>query len=161
MEQVKLLDKFTGVLQKYKYAFLVLILGIVLMTIPNLQKGKVAQETKIPQTTTMDATESLTQILSQIHGAGKVRLLLTLDAGEKTQYQTDSSGQEGDCDTVIITDDNRAQQGLVQQIHAPTYRGAVVVCQGADNPAVKLAIIQAVSSATGLSSDHICVLKMK
>jgi len=36
-----------------------------------------------------------------------------------------------------------------------------VVCQGADDPAVRLAVSQAVSSVTGISTDRISVLKMK
>jgi hypothetical protein len=39
--------------------------------------------------------------------------------------------------------------------------GAIVVCQGADSPSVKLAITQAVAKITGLGTDEICVLKMK
>jgi len=41
------------------------------------------------------------------------------------------------------------------------YRGAVVVCQGGDNASVRLAVVEAVSNATGLTSDRITVLKMK
>jgi hypothetical protein len=39
--------------------------------------------------------------------------------------------------------------------------GAVIVCQGADKPVVRLAIVEAVADATGLSTDTITVLKMK
>lgn len=105
--------------------------------------------------------EQLSQLLSQIKGAGKVRLLLTEAAGEKTIYQTDRTGQDQQSDTVIITGADRGQQGMVQQIIPPEYRGAVVVCQGADDPSVRFAIVEAVSNATGLSTDRISVLKMK
>jgi len=36
-----------------------------------------------------------------------------------------------------------------------------VVCQGADRAGVRLAVVDAVKSVTGLSSDRITVLKMK
>lgn len=39
-------------------------------------------------------------------------------------------------------------------------KGVVVVCQGAENAAVRLDIIRAVGSYTGLGSDKITVLKM-
>jgi len=39
--------------------------------------------------------------------------------------------------------------------------GAVIVCQGADDPQVRLSIVDAVSKVTGLGSDKISVLKMK
>ena len=38
--------------------------------------------------------------------------------------------------------------------------GIVVVCEGADDPAVKLSLLQAIRSYTGFSSDHITILKM-
>jgi stage III sporulation protein AG len=41
----------------------------------------------------------------------------------------------------------------------PAYQGAVIVCQGADNSAVRLAVSEAVSALTGLSSDKISILK--
>ena len=39
--------------------------------------------------------------------------------------------------------------------------GAVVVCQGADQPAVRLDVTNAVAAYTGLGSDKISVIKMK
>ena len=60
----------------------------------------------------------------------------------------------------MITDENRTQTGLVQQSIPPTYRGAIVVCQGADSPAVCLAVKEAVSKVTGLDTSQISVLKM-
>ena len=38
--------------------------------------------------------------------------------------------------------------------------GAVIVCEGADNPTVKLDILRAIGSYTGLGSDKITILKM-
>ncbi len=38
--------------------------------------------------------------------------------------------------------------------------GAVVVCEGADNASVKLDILRAIGSYTGLGSDKITILKM-
>ena len=41
----------------------------------------------------------------------------------------------------------------------PTYRGALVVCQGGDRAEVKLAVTEAVAALTGLSADRITVAK--
>ena len=38
--------------------------------------------------------------------------------------------------------------------------GVVVVCRGANNPSVRLEIINAISAYTGFTSDRITVLKM-
>ena len=86
--------------------------------------------------------------------------MLTVKNGEQTIYQTDIPGTDRQ-DTVIITDEDRAQNALVQQIISPTYRGAIVLCQGAENASVCLAIKEAVSKVTGLDASQISVLKMK
>ena len=41
----------------------------------------------------------------------------------------------------------------------PTYRGALVVCQGGDRADVRLTVTEAVASLTGLSADRITVAK--
>jgi stage III sporulation protein AG len=102
-----------------------------------------------------------------IRGAGKVQVLLTVAAGEEYLYQTNSdistsaNGSEARTDTVTVTDSQRNDTGLLRQVNPPVYLGAVVVCQGADRAEVRLAIVEAVSTYTGLGADRISVLKMK
>lgn len=153
-------------LKEYRYVLLVLFLGIVLMLLPQSKAGEERDEdTPVPETVAEEGLqEQLEQLLSMVQGAGKVRVLLTEAAGERVIYQTDgeeSSQNTKRTDTVILSDSGRAESGLVQQILPPTFQGAVILCQGADSAAVRLALIEAVSNATGLSSDRISVLKMK
>jgi stage III sporulation protein AG len=155
--------KALELVRKYKYVLIVLLVGVGLMLIPERKHtSEPVQMETAPSFS--DSTEALTQILSQIQGAGKVKVLLTVSAGEQTVYQidqtVDGSGRV-DSETVIITDADRDQQGLVQKILAPEYRGAIVLCQGAEDAAVRLSIVEAVSDVTGLSTDRISVLKMK
>lgn len=168
MDWVTLRDRVMEFLNKYKYVALVLLLGLVLMAIPARKEktGEVVQAEPITSEET-PVSEELAQILSQIQGVGKVKVMLTLASGEETVYQMDeklSTGQDSGStqrDTVIITDSQRSQAGLVCQVNPPKYQGAIIVCQGADSPAVCLAIVEAVSNATGLGADRISVLKMK
>lgn len=150
-------------LKKYGCVGLILVLGIVLMLIPESRSPADVEEETISVPPTPSLQESLEDILSQIDGAGSVRVLLTVAQGSSTLYQTDTAdtGESRKVETVIITDEEKAQQGLVRQVNPETYLGAVVVCRGGDNPTVKLAITQAVAAATGLSTDKITVLKMK
>ena len=52
---------------------------------------------------------------------------------------------------------------LFRSLHEtyPQFRGALVVCQGGGDPAVRLAVIEAVSALTGLGSDKISVVKLQ
>ena len=161
---------FRQFLNKYKYVALVLLVGIALMLLPierkTTQQAPQSQPEKTKQEP-IELQEQLSRLLSQMEGAGEVRVLLTQAAGEKTHYQTDEDrtaaerSETNRTDTVILTDSNRNQTGLVCQIDPPTYLGAVVLCQGAENSTVRLAITQAVSNATGLGYHKITILKMK
>lgn len=168
MDWITLRNKAVEIVKKYRYAFLVLLIGLALMLIPSRSGESTSQPepTEQAQQEQPDIARQLEEILTQIQGAGKVSVMLTVASGEKTIYQSDvdlSGGEDGTSrsDTVIITDENRAEKGLVQQVNPPVYQGAVIVCQGADSASVRLAIVEAVSKVTGLSSNRISVLKMK
>ena len=153
-------SRIRAFITKYIYVFLILIAGIVLMALPASEKNEVSDSETMPTLPSEPESlqDQLADILSQVEGAGRVKVLLTEASGKETIYQTDttSSGK----DTVILTDSSRNQLGMVSRIDSAAV-GAVVVCQGADRPAVKLAITQAVANATGLSYDRISILKMK
>ncbi len=149
-----------AVLKKYRGAVLVLLCGIALMCLPRQQETKKAAVPEVQQT----LEQALEKILSQVSGAGEVRVLLSGQLSETKRYQTDdtqSGSGELRQETVILTGENRVQTALVRQTEAATYRGAIVVCQGAENPKVALSVVQAVAAVTGLSTNRITVLKMK
>ena len=159
MDMKYIREKTSRWIMKYKYFALILLVGIGLMLIPGSKKEQ-TQITSIPQVQEETLDKELEAILSNIKGAGRVQVMLTVASGEQVIYQTDSSSADRQ-DTVIINGENRVQDGLVQQIISPTYRGAIVLCQGADSANVCLAIKEAVSKVTGLDSSKISVLKMK
>ena len=111
--------------------------------------------------------QELSALLSKIEGVGKVEVMLTIRSGETTYYQRDediSSNSDSSSlrqETIVLTDSERNEHPLITQVLPPQYLGAVIVCQGADQPSVKWAIVEAVSKATGLGADQITVLKMK
>lgn len=169
MDVKVLLDRISGFFKKYRYAALILVIGLVLMAVPGRNKGaeekKPSVSTEAPVELTVE--QKLASVLSQTRGAGNVQVMLTVAAGEETLYQTNddttssSDSTSTNIDTVTITDADRNQTGLIRQVNPPVYQGAIVVCQGADDPAVKLAIVDAVSKLTGLGANRISVLKMK
>ena len=86
--------------------------------------------------------------------------------GEEILYQCDEDSvrTEESADIrrqTVVLGGSQNQEGLVRQINPPSYRGAVILCQGADSARVRLALVEAVSKAAGIGSDRITVLKMK
>ena len=150
--------------KKYRYALLILLLGILLMLIPGKESD--AEEIVEPvqeESAEISISEELSLILSKIEGVGKAQVMLTVAAGEETVYQSNSGGTSENLEltTVTVTDAQRNETGLIRQVNPPVYLGAIVVCQGADSPTVCLQIVEAVSRVTGLSTNCISVLKMK
>ncbi len=169
MDVAKWKQKIAGFLKKYKYAAVIILIGAVLMLIPGKREEEVErQESSTEPLVVQESVEQqLSGILSQIDGAGEVRVMLTIAAGTETIYQTDSDLSVTDDSsssqnrTVIVTTSQKEEAGVVRQINPPVYMGAIIVCEGAESPAVQLAIVDAVTVVTGLGADRISVLKMK
>lgn len=169
MDLKNILAKILDLTKKYRYAVLVLIIGLVLMSIPSINSHKedAVSDSDIETIDEPALEEKLSQILSMVNGAGKVQVILTVAAGEEVVYQTDNQKTNTtdssaiNEETVTLTDANRNEKGLIRQVNPAAYQGAIVVCEGADNPTVHLAIVDAVSKITGLGANRISVLKMK
>lgn len=165
MEATAPKQRINALFGKYKYPILVALVGLGLMLLPSEQEP--SEPAEPPRAVESSLEEKLEALLGRIEGAGQVSVLLTEREGSQTLYQTDSqtdadeSGSRRTDDTVLIEDENRTESGLVRQTLGPVYRGAVILCQGADDPTVKLAVVEAVRCVTGLGADQISVQKMK
>lgn len=166
MDWVNLRRQYLELFDKYKYVLLIVAVGIFLMAFPS-QKESIPASEEIGATQSGESMEEkLENILGQIRDVGKVRVMLTEQTGSETVYQVDEDRTEGDgslsvkTETVTISG-NGTHSGLVQTVTPPTYLGAIVVCQGAGSPTVRLAVANAVSAVTGIGVDRITVLEMK
>lgn len=123
--------------------------------------------------------EKLANILSNIAGVGKVKVLLTYsqtstyvpiyneNLRESNTTETDSAGgsrtvSESDSEKEVIykEDSSGNQEPVTQSIISPQIEGAIITAEGADNAEVKTNIVQAVEAATGLATHKIQVFKM-
>ena len=169
MDWLEKQESINAFIKKYRCAAAVVLAGIFLMTLTTQEKTDspaipVSQEIRSER----DSLEKkLEEILCCLDGAGNVKVLLSISEGSEQIYQTDDDVDQSEGsqsrrrETVIITSSEREQHGLVQRIDPPRYCGAVILCQGADRAEIRLAVVEAVSTATGLGSDKISVLKMK
>ena len=152
--------------EAYKYPLLVLLLGAGLLLLPRAGGSQPAAE---PETAAAAAEEpaaleaKLEGLLSQMEGAGAVQVALTLEKSASYTYQTDRETRDGEerRETVLVSDGAGGEAPVTQETAYPVYQGAVVACQGADSAQVRLDIVRAVASLTGLSSDRITVIKLK
>lgn len=154
--------KLVELAEKYKYALLVLLAGLVLLLLPS---GNTRQETaKAPETeitwTQEDLEEKLTQLIGSMDRAGRVKVALTLEEGPFSELAEDQES-DGSWKTVTVQRSEGGTETVVVRSSSPKYRGALVVCDGGNIPEVKLNIVEAVCALTGLSSDRVTVAKMQ
>lgn len=166
MDWVTLTSKSMDYIKRYRYLFLLILIGMLLLRFPDVSSPAETKPEEHPQQQS-SLEDSLSRILSQMDGAGRVEVLLTEAEGEELLYQSDESqtygqsNQDTRSDTVLISGSDRGESGLIRQRNPPVYQGALILCQGADQPSIQLAIVEAVTDLTGLTSDKITVLKMK
>ena len=152
-----------GVVKKYQYVLLVALVGAVLLLIPS---GEKPAETAAPeegqQFRLEELEKRLEQALGQIEGAGEVHAVLTLKSGSRQvlAQAVERDGNGGSSFAPVTVGRGAGSQEVVPlQTLAPEYQGALIVCQGGGDPAVRLNILQAVSALTGLGADKISICK--
>ena len=175
------LDKLTALLDRFKYPLAILLLGVVLLLWPS-GKDKPAVAAASPSGSAETASDEgadycrrmeqqLEALLSQVDGAGRVRVLLTLKTGPASAYQTDrsvSERREGESEslseeekTVILSRGSAYDEPAVVSTAYPVFQGALIVAEGGADPSVRLQLSAAVAALLDLGADRITVVKMK
>lgn len=154
--------------QRYKYAALAALLGVALLLFPvGTKSGR--EETASLREVQDGLAEEMEKILSSISGVGQVKVLLSVETdGERelawnteVNYSGSSEAPEDYSRTssaVLLEGETGDELQVVRTVY-PTYRGALVVCTGGDDPKVRLTVTEAVTALTGLSSDRVTVAK--
>lgn len=150
----------------------------ILFVLSLFPKEEEQTKTKAVQTVTTEEyaarlEKKVVEMVSQIEGAGNVQVMLTLESGTETVYQSDKKEQtdtnttDGESDytrdlqetIVLIEGENGRKQALVKTEKPPAVQGVVVVCDGAENSLVQKRITDAVTTAFSISSARVAVVK--
>lgn len=107
---------------------------------------------------TEETEEKLENIISLIDGAGRCKVMLTLDTSEENIYASDINDEKSEYVVIKTSSD---EGGLLLKIIQPKIRGVAVVCDGGDSYITVNNITEAVCSALGISSTRVSVKKMK
>ena len=144
-------------------------MGTCLLLLPEMGSGEDAQSVPtfgaMEEFSLEEVEQKLSDTLSQIDGAGRVSVMLTLKAGPRQILAQDGQKKEEDggsdltTTTVVISKGSGQQETVLLQQISPQYQGALVVCPGGENPTVKLQLVEAVSALTGLGADKISICK--
>jgi len=167
-------------LENEKYRKIVIfagIAGIALIFISSfVPSGKKTETAKTTQEITAQEYETqlennLTEIISQIQGAGNAKVMITLEQTEENVYATedkksgqtakDGSEESSEKTYLLVKNDDGSESALALTQIQPVVKGVVVVCDGGGDPEIQQNIINAVTTALHVTSVRVCVLKAK
>lgn len=154
------------VLRRYSAVWAVLLAGVLLLVSGNGCEQKPIEQSEIKAGFDLASFETqLSEKLAAIEGVGRVSLMLSLNETEESVYavnvrQSTGSAQSYESNLAVLSDNNYGEAPVTVKNVLPSFRGAVVLCDGADEADVRLAVIHAVSTVCGIGSNKVTVLKM-
>ena len=159
----KLFSRLKDLAQKENRARLAVLLGAAAMLLLLLSElftpsGKTAAASAAPADDNVyrqQLEQQLSDLITQVEGAGKTTVMVTLESGEETIYALDTlSGQTQQQQTHVLLDDGTA---LAQTVCTPRVCGVAVVCEGGGDVRVAARITELVGALLDVPSNRICV----
>lgn len=157
---------------KYRAVLIVLLAGVLLLASgghsAKTDTANTAETEAQPSSFDLTAFEqTLCDKLAAVDGVGRVELMLSLEQSGEAVYAVNTrqttgmdSSESFESDLTILSDGSYGEKPVTVKNLLPTFRGAVILCDGADNAQVRLAVTQAVSTVCGIGADKVTVLKM-
>lgn len=165
------LARLHALLVKYRYVAVILAAGVLLLCIGGGEPKAAEPASAETQGMAFDLEafeKAATLQLSRIQGVGELELMLTLESTGESVYASDTrestsgewNGSREESITVVSGSGYEQKPVTVKELY-PKFRGAVVLCEGADDIHVRTAVIEAVSTLCGIGTDKVAVLKME
>lgn len=172
------LKEFFSKNKNIKPLYIILIIGVLLLLLSNIFSGDKKEKNTVQTSVGMPTKElasELEGILSEIKGAGNVKVMITYEStGEKylaadvTSEQSKSGG--GDAKDNVRTQVQTKQssklfapddEAVVTKESFPEVMGVIVVCTGGGDVSVRANITNAVKAALNVADHRISVFEKK
>ena len=157
-----------------KLAVLLLaLIGIILVVISSWDEKDISDEETLPLQSGFSESEytaalekRLEETVASLYGAGRARVMVTLECDYETVYARDGSYSKDEASSnekneYIIIDSSEHEDGLVLKTVTPRVRGVAVLCEGGNDSYVCEQVIQMLSALLDLGSNRISVSKIQ
>ena len=105
--------------------------------------------------------DELSDMLSEIDGVGRNRVMVTLSSGEEYIFAEETkTGNSAMQKSYVIVEKNGEKQALVSRVDSPKVSGVIIVCEGGGNAVVREEVYKAVSTVLGIPLGDIYVTKI-
>ena len=174
MEIAGIIKRLKG-MNKIKAAVFAGMIGILLIFLSDFVPEKSEAANAPMQTQNLDSytkqlEKRLLDTVSEISGAGKIRVMITLSQGSESEYlyntkteteeksDSDSKSSKTTTEKSYLTVDGKdGDQTVPKFVSQPEIKGVLVVCEGGGDVKVKTKVIEAVSKVFSISTAKICV----
>ena len=153
-------SKLNDFLSKYannKGLYIIIIIGIVLMLLPN-PSGKKNDNSKPQKYDEYSDETRLSEILSKVDGAGKVDVMITYYGTSGYDLEFEEKRSDSSSENSAVMDGNSP---FIKSEFYPKVKGVIIVSGGAENSTVKKSLTDAAAAVLEVSSHKICVLEGK
>ena len=173
--KIKLLNIFNKKNIKIIVAVVIMLVAVILYIGISLDSKNVSSESSSDTTgyiSTLEYCEKLEgkleDIISQIDGAGNVKVMISVDGSPELLYVSDtdtktSTTTSGTTTTTssspIIIGNSGNSSGIIMTEKLPNVKGVIVVSSGAGDTKIKLNILNAITTLLDISVDKITILK--
>lgn len=161
----KMIEKLSSKLKKIKVEHLIVAVAIIVVLAIFFSTFRVNDSKE--QSSSIDSyllqlENKLSEKLSQIEGAGKVSVIISLSRGTTTEIATEkkvSNGENG-----IITEESpvlvSGKPIILSEIY-PEVCGVIIIAKGASNIKVRSALMNATQTFLNITSEKIEILTMR
>lgn len=144
-----------------KLVYVILIIGVILLSLPSFLPQKEAepsQETVVNER----LEERLSDIISEISGVGKVKVMITYKSTSEKRVAKDkntrnSANEIYEEEKNVLLGSGSEQKPFITREEMPKILGVAVVAEGGGRDDVKAEISRAVRALTGVSANNIAV----
>jgi stage III sporulation protein AG len=170
-------ERIKNFLRGRKHSALIAVCGIsglMLLMMSSVVSGKKGGKTEYKvmnssfceaETYCRETEKRLGNFLSDIEGAGEVRVFLTVAGDQRNVYAKEkrrslSENKNEEEEKYVMIGSGSEKNALIETVKAPEIVGAVILCSGGKLPSVSEQIYKAVAAALDLPTSKIFVSKL-
>ncbi len=144
-----------------KLVYVILIIGVILLSLPSFLPQKEAEPSR--ETVVNERLEErLSDIISEISGVGKVKVMITYKSTSEKRVAKDKNTRNFaneiyEEEKNVLLGSGSEQKPFITREEMPKILGVAVVAEGGGRDDVKAEISRAVRALTGVSANNIAV----
>lgn len=161
---MKMVDDLKSKLKKIKVEHLIIVCALIAVGsifLSTIDFSSNSQASSVEEYVAL-LEKKLSNKLSNVEGAGKVEVLLSVDSAGRTEIAmekkttSDSSGIKFEESPILVSG-----KPIVLSEHYPAIVGVIILAQGADDIKVRMALMNATQTFLNITSDKIEILLMR